>query len=245
MRVAFAMMTAATVLSCCAVSPGQYLASRPQTLAPNSATAAGPVQAQPAPTVSQILQPALDNVQETLGSVHVDKWKKGGIRDEATQNIGQITRDLEQNLPPLLKDADSAPSSVSKMLPVSRNVSALYDVLLRVVEASRVVAPDEQVAALQQALVKLGNARLALGERMQNSADAMEKQVADLRAASQNQGLARAVIQVPVVLPCATSPARRTTKKSTRPQSKPSATPSSTSTNATPKPGSGNQQSSH
>ena len=121
------------------------------------------------------------SVHHGVDSIHAEKWKRGNIRDEATQNISQIQRDIDVTLPPMLRDADTAPASLSKLLPISRNISALYDVLLRVVEASRVIAPDDQVATLQQALVTLGNARLAFGERMQTSAAAMEKQVSDLR----------------------------------------------------------------
>ena len=165
----------------------------------------------------QILQPAVDSLQSSLNGVHTDKWKKGGIRDEANQNISQILRDVQVNLPPLVRDADAAPGSVSKMLPVSRNVGALYDVLLRVVEASRVVAPDDQVTQLQQALATLGNARLALIDREQASADALEKQMVDLRTASQRQTMTRAVIQVPIVLPCSSAATRHTTRKATKP----------------------------
>lgn len=172
--------------------------------------------------VTAMMQPALGAVQRTLNGVRLEKWKKGNVRDEASQNIGQIQRDIQETLPTLMRTADAAPGTLSTMLPVSRNVAALYDVLLRVVEASRVSAPDDQVEQLQQALVSLGNARLALGNQMQSSAEAMEKQVADLRATMRQQAAQPMVVQVPVVLPCGTTPhraARKTTKAPTTPQS--------------------------
>ena len=218
MRIALAELTIATFLLPCALCAGQPAPPLVQTsMGPPATSSAPSAPATPGPSVSQILQPGLDSVQGTLGGMHVDKWKKGGIRDEANQNISQIMRDVQANLPPLIRDADSAPGSVSKMMPVSRNVGALYDVLLRVVEASRVVAPDDQVAQLQQALVALGNARLALIDRMQASADALEKQVVDLRGAAQRQPVTRAVVQVPIVLPCASATVHRTTKKTAKP----------------------------
>ena len=169
--------------------------------------------AAPAVSVSAQLQQALSSVRKSVDMVHVDKWKRGNIRDEASQNISQIVRDIDVTLPPLLRDADTSPASLSKLLPISRNISALYDVLLRVVEASRVIAPDEQVAQLQQALVTLGNSRLAFGDQMQTSAVAMEKQVSDLHATVQSQASRIAATPTPVAVPCTPAAPRSTTKK--------------------------------
>jgi len=172
--------------------------------------------AQPAApiAVSAQLQPTLSSVRQTVGAVHVDRWKRGNIRDEATQNISQIVRDIDVTLPPMLRDADTASASLSKLLPISRNLSALYDVLLRVVEASRVIAPDEQVAQLQQALVTLGDGRLAFSDRMQTAAVAMEKQLSDLHATVQSQASKMVAAPAPVAVPC-TPPAPHTTTKKT------------------------------
>jgi len=188
--------------------------------------------------VSGALQPALDTVRQTLEGLHIDKWKKGSIRDEASGNIDSIRNDLRTNMPPLLQETDSAAGAVSKLLPLSRHVDALYDVLLRVAEASRVIAPDDQAAQLRQALQGLSAARLSLDDRIKGSAESMEKQVADLRSAVQQQAALRTAAPVPVVLPCmALPPARKAVKKS-KPAPKPaSATTPGTST-GTPSPAS-------
>ena len=201
-----AVISAATLALSIHVSIGQAPA------APSMPSSPG---AQPAVAVSAQLQPALSAVHHAVDSVRVDKWKRGGIRDEAAQNISEIQRDIDVSLPPLLRDADSAPAALSKLLPVSRNISALYDVLLRVVEASRVIGPDDQVATLQQALVTLGNARLSFGDRMLNTALASEKQIADLHATVQTQAAKIAATPVPVSVPCTPPPSRTTTKKTT------------------------------
>jgi hypothetical protein len=211
--------------------PPAPVAAQPALAQPASASTSVP-----APPVSPQLQPALNSVMRAVSSVRVDKWKRGNIRDEATQNISQIQRNIDVTLPPMLRDADSAPATLSTLLPISRNIGALYDVLLRVVEASRVVAPDDQVVQLQQALVTLGNARLAFSDRLQTSAVAMEKQVSDLRATVQTQAATIASTPVPVAVPCTPPPARTTPKKTTK--RKPSAgTPSTT-----PAPATGTQQ---
>jgi hypothetical protein len=66
-------------------------------------------------------------------------------------------------------------------------VDALYDVLLRVVEASRMAAPDDQAGQLRDALANLGKARLALDDSMETAAGFQEKQLVDLRVTVQKQ----------------------------------------------------------
>jgi hypothetical protein len=179
------------------------------------------------PAPSTLLQPSLDEVQHAIVSLRLEKWKKGTVREEATANTSAILRNLEDTLPPLLRDADAAPETIGKMLPVSRNVDALYDVLLRIFEASRVAAPAEQVTELQQALIALGKARGALYDRLQESAAAEDKQLKDLRGALQAQAAVKCpVAPAPAAPACVTpAPARPAKKKPTKP---PATTPQAT-----------------
>ena len=78
----------------------------------------------PAPP-SDILQQSLDEVRQTVGSVRLDKWKRGSVRDEAQNNIDAIQRYMQGTLPAMMKEADAAPGTLSKVLPVSRNIDAL------------------------------------------------------------------------------------------------------------------------
>ena len=136
----------------------------------------------PPPPPSSVLRPALSNVQLALIKLHPDRWKRGSIRDEAADDINSIQREIQDNLPPLLKDADDAPAALSKTLALERHVDALYDVLLRVLEAARFAAPDQQATQVRDALTTLGDARLQLSQRMVDTATAQEKQLSDLRA---------------------------------------------------------------
>lgn len=201
---------------------------------PTAASAATSAPATPSHPVSATLQPSLDTVRQTLQSLRIDRWKKGSVRDEASTNIDSILRDLRVNLPPLLEVADTAPGTVSKLLPVTSHVDALYDVLLRVTEASRVAGPDDQAAQLQQALLGLSNARLALDDRIQGSASALEKQVVDLRATIARQAAERPVAPAPVAFPCVPPPTHKTTTR--KPAAKPaaSAKPKPAATKPTP-----------
>jgi len=136
---------------------------------------------------SALLQPALDALEQAIGALKVEKWKGGSVRAEAGTNVSSIMRDLQSTLPPMLKEADAAPGTISKVLPVSRNIDALYDVVLRVVDSASVSAPGEQLAPLQDAMTGLGKARHALDDRILDMATAREKQIGDLQVALKNQ----------------------------------------------------------
>jgi hypothetical protein len=187
---------------------------------------------------SGILKPSLDKVQEAITALKLDKWKRGTVRDEAGENTKRILGDLQTNLPPLLTVADSSPERISNELPVSRNVDALYDVLLRVFEAARVSGTPDQIAQLGEALNNLSDARLAFDGRLQDSAISMEKQVSNLQSTVQTQ----AVNKCPALPPAAATPVcvapkptvRKPAKKPAPPATTPQTTPSTTP--ASPKP---------
>jgi hypothetical protein len=191
-------------------------------------------------TATAILQPALNNLRQTIDSLKVDKWKRGSIRDEAGSNIGTIQRDLGETLPSLLNAADAAPRSVSKVLPVTRNVDAVYDVLVHVVEAARVVAPGDQVSQLQKAMDVLEKARVKLDQQVEQNAAAQEKQLIDLHSTVQTQAAQLRAAATPPPAPTCPAPAPAKKKKKPAPTAaqKPAGTaiPSSTPTTAPAKP---------
>jgi hypothetical protein len=184
-----------------------------------------------------LLRPALDQVQQAVGSLNVQKWKKGNVRDEAGDHISSILRDLHTTLPPLLDTADASPGTISKVLPVSRNIAALYDVLLSVVEAARISGTAEELTPLMQALTSLGNARAALDDRLQASAAALEKQEIDLRTTLQAREAVKCAVTPPPATPVCPAPApvRKAKKKITKPPATPPQ-PSTSPANPAPKP---------
>jgi hypothetical protein len=175
---------------------------------------------------SATLQPSLDVLKQGISEIRVDRWKaSGAIRNEAQSNVGSIQRDLESTLPPLLAAADAAPDSTAKVLPVYRNVDALYDVMLRLVAAGRLAAPSDQMSALDQALARLSDGRRSLGEQLQADADAQERRVSRLESA-----LKAVPPPVPPPAPaiCPSTPA----KKKARPVAKPKPPASSQNSSA-------------
>ncbi len=157
------------------------------------------------PPPSGILAPALSEVTTTLKGLNFDRWHRGSIREEASSNVDSILQDINERVPPLFKSADAAPYSISVDLPLSAHVNALYEVLLRVVEASRVVAPADQVTALQQCLEDLAKARRNFEDHMQQTATAQEKELHSLRSSLRAQAAQQPqTVAVPMVLPCGT-----------------------------------------
>lgn len=203
-------------------------------------------QAQPAPpaTAADLLQPALTNARETLTSLKLDKWKKGSVREEAETNVNALLRDLNDNMQPLLTAADAAPGQLSKAIPLLKHLDAFYDVLLRVEEASRVSAPSEQVGALQEALLRVSQSRIAYDDVLQTQAAGVEKQLVDLQAAARAEQENAKLEPHKTEAAAATQPCKPATpvrrKRKTTPsktQSTPSKTPSAppASTPQTPK----------
>jgi hypothetical protein len=213
---------------------------------PSPAPGAGQpvVAAAPAPvvTASSLLKQPLAVVQDTLNGLKLDKWKKGTVREEAGENVASLLKDLQTNLPPLLTAADAAPGQLSQAIPLVKHMDAFYDVMLRVEEAARVVGPADQVSELQQALLKLNQARLALDDHLQADAAVQEKQVGDLQVAlkTQQQAVAQAKSAVAAQVPPPCKPPAPVKKKKpagTAPAK--AATPSKTGPSTTAPPATG------
>jgi peptidoglycan hydrolase-like protein with peptidoglycan-binding domain len=165
-------------------------------------------------------------VQQTVTTLRLDKWKRGTVRDETGENINAILRDLQVTLPPLLGAADAAQGTVSNVLPVSRNINSLYDVLLRVVEAARVSAPADEIVQLQQALINLGGARRILDDRLQEAVAAQEKQIVELSGTLRAQAASKCPAP-PATPVCATPTPPRKAKKKPATPAKPAQPPTS------------------
>lgn len=78
--------------------------------------AAPPAAPAPGNTPSSLLKPSLSGVQDTLNNLHLERWKKGSVRDEASDHVSSLLKDMQTNLPPLMATADAAPGSVSQTL---------------------------------------------------------------------------------------------------------------------------------
>jgi hypothetical protein len=184
---------------------------------------------------SAILRPSLDILHTALGEMSVDKWKASpAMRTEADGNLRSVQRDLASTLPSLLTVADAAPDSAAKIMPVYRNVDALYDVMLRLDAAGRLAAPGNQVSAIDQALASLGDARRALGDQVQANAEGQETRVIHLQAALKAVPPPAPPPPPPAPVACVPPPKKRVTRPAAKkPAAKP-ASPSANSQNSNP-----------
>jgi hypothetical protein len=177
-------------------------------------------------TPSAMVQPALDTLTQALEVLRPEKWKASdAIKEETSSNISSIHRDIQTTLPQLLATADPASNSVSQLLPVYRNVEALYDVLLRVAQVANLAAPNQQSAAIDHAREILEDARRALGDRLGSAALAQEQQVHSLQAAL------RAVPQAPAPVACPTPAPVKKPRRRRKSVAKPASPSSSTQPN--------------
>ena len=210
-------------------------AGAPAQVAPAASPAPALTQDKTSVKASELVQPALDALEKTVTAANLDKWKRGTVRDEAAANVHRILNDLQSTLPDLLKQADAASGTMSKVLPVARNMDALYDVVLRVVDGARVAAPADQVDALIQAMNNLEKARLALADRQLELAAAQEKQIVDLQVALKTQPAPVCPVVAPVESkPAAPAAAKKAVKK--KPAAKPAVKPPTTPPAATAQP---------
>jgi hypothetical protein len=132
--------------------------------------------------MSGTLRPALSQVNQAVSNLDIRHWKApGSVKSAASGDVSSIQRDMSGTLASLMSQAEVAPSSVPSSFAVYRNVDALYDTLLRVVETADLSAPDQDVSALEGALRQLEAARTDLGERILAATQAQQNEVVRLR----------------------------------------------------------------
>ena len=170
----------------------------------------------PTGTNMGILQPAMMTLQQAMDSLRVDKWKASkDMKAETIDNITSIRRDVEGTLPGLVTAADAAPDSLTAMLSLSRNVGALYDVVLRVTVIAESAAPADQNDVLEKSLSGLENVRRTLADRQQQMAANEEAQIGDLQK-QLNARPAVAAVCPPVVTPAPATASATTARRKKR-----------------------------
>jgi len=210
------LFTALLYASTCATLSAQEPVSQP------------PAATEAANTPSAILIPALDSLHTTLPLLRPEKWKVSSTIGQETQtNIASIQTDLQTTLPPLLAVADQNADTVAQVLPAFRNISALYDVVLRVSQVAALTAPSQQSAALQTTISTLEKSRRQLGDLLQTASITQNQQIHDLQAKLRTAQPAPA----PVTAPCTPAATPAPVKKR-----KPRPKPAPIAPQATPQP---------
>ena len=194
-----------------------------------------------APSVTALIQPVLQNVQRTVGSLNTGRWKTSNdVKASTDRYLGSIQRDLVETLPGLLTQADSAAGSIAPAFAVYRNVDALYDVLLRVNQTAIRSAPENEASSLETSLEGLEMARKQLGDMIAASAADREAQMIKLQAAVK---AAAAIPPPPPPKPAVVDdgpPAKPAAKKKRKPAAKPAPAQPAADSGSTPTPPSSN-----
>lgn len=164
--------------------------------------------------VSGMVQPNINTLSQMMGQLRIDKWKLSNeSREQMNSYIASINKDLNTTLPNLLSETDQSHGAADKVLAVSRNVDALYDVLLRVAATGEVASPGQQAQVLEQQVIALRDTRQALDDRIQKGVQAQVRTIANLQ-----QQLATAKAAPAPAAPSCPTPSTR--KKSTRSKAK-------------------------
>ena len=192
---------------------------------PNRATS-GPIDVQFANTLIQ-LQQAVQDANVALGRLRIDKWKTDGAQKQQAQaNVESLQRNLSAAFPELLQKVRENPQNLSVNFKLYRNLSAVYDVLASVTEASGAFGPKDQYEAQGQPVSVMDAVRRSLADRLESLAASKEAELARLRtaavAAAPNQAAATGVKKIVVD---DNAPAPKSKKTKPKPKPSPEQTP--------------------
>ncbi len=161
--------------------------------------------------VTADVTPAAQMLGSATHGLTVDHWKTSkAMKDATAGNLASIQKDVDGTLPGLTTAANEG--TVTSLLPLYRNLGALYDVVLRVVVVADASAPGDQASGLEQALVSVDAARKKVNERLQSAADAQEQQVTDLKK-KVSAAAAPAPFAVAAPAPCKPAVKKKVVKK--------------------------------
>jgi hypothetical protein len=132
------------------------------------------------------LRPALANVQNTITTLSIARWKAPTeTRAAVQQDVASMQRDLNATLPGLIAQAEaSGPGQLSPSFAVFRNLDALYDVLLRVTETAALAGSGSDAGSLEDARAGLEDGRGKLGAWLLQAIGNQDAQIVHLQAAA-------------------------------------------------------------
>ena len=139
--------------------------------------------AMPSPVFSESLRPALQQVGNSVGQIHIDRWKLSkSWKAQLQSDADSIAQDLAHALPALFQQAQASPTTLDAQLRVMQNVDALYDVLVRLTMAADLTEKKSDAALLDSALDRLEAARKTAAGQLVNAAALQDRQLVQLQA---------------------------------------------------------------
>ncbi len=216
----------AALLACCSALAQQDAATPPPQPAAAPVAPTGPLHI----ATEDVRAPA-DHLGQTLSTLNVAKWKAPQeLKGQTQADIASIQRNVKTTLPELLDAAKADPTKVAPAFAVYRNMSALYDVLLRIAETATLAGPQQDGATLEDERRRIEAARKSLGASILDAATAQDASIASLRSANTELMAKLAAVETPpkkVVVndgPAATTPPKKK-KKPVTPATTPATPP--------------------
>jgi hypothetical protein len=91
--------------------------------------------------------------QTDLGKLRIEKWKAdGNYKKQALGNVDSIQRNLQGALPEIIGQLRNAPENVPASFKLYRNLDALYDVMVGVVEDAGAYGSKDDMQSLSNDL---------------------------------------------------------------------------------------------
>jgi hypothetical protein len=123
------------------------------------------------------------NAQEDLGKLRIEKWKAdGSYKKQVLGNVDSIQRNLQGALPEIIGQLRKAPEDLPISFKLYRNLDALYDVLVGVVEDASAFGSKNDLQSLSNDLSGFEGSRKQLAERIDNLSSSKEQELTRLRA---------------------------------------------------------------
>ncbi len=128
------------------------------------------------------LEATSKNAQTDLSKLRIEKWKAdGSYKKQALGNVDSIQRNLQGALPEIIGQLRNAPEDVPASFKLYRNLDALYDVLVGVVEDAAAYGSKDDMQSLSNDLSAFEGTRKQLAERIESLASSKEGELTRLR----------------------------------------------------------------
>jgi hypothetical protein len=155
------------------------------------------------------------STQADFAKIRIEKWKADGNTKRATEaDVGSIQRNLQSALPEIVTQLRSSPEDLGASFKLYRNLDALYDVLVSVVESAGAFGPKDDFQLLQEDLGALERSRRSMADRMETLATSKQNELTRLRTEVRTlQAAQQPVVAPKKVVVDDTEPAKKTVKK--------------------------------
>lgn len=128
------------------------------------------------------LEAASKTTQVDLGKLRIERWKAdGSYKKQSLSNVDSIQRNLQGALPEMMAQLRAAPEDMPATFKLYRNLDALYDVMVSVVESAGAFGSKDDFQSLSNDLSSFETTRKAIAGRIETLASSKEAEIVRLR----------------------------------------------------------------